>query len=141
MIKRVYLAGPEVFLANAREIGARKRAICEQHGRTCGRRMAGWLRAKETGRYELEVDGRTVSPNNFTSSTCICLLAHPRCRTAARPLKLWLWATCTTSLAVRNQRISVALLEKAPSDLNLRAITGDDLAHKQVGSRPQGSSG
>jgi nucleoside 2-deoxyribosyltransferase len=32
MAKRVYLAGPEVFLANAREIGARKRAICEQHG-------------------------------------------------------------------------------------------------------------
>jgi len=32
MCKRVYLAGPEVFLANAREIGARKRAICARHG-------------------------------------------------------------------------------------------------------------
>jgi nucleoside 2-deoxyribosyltransferase len=32
MRKRIYLAGPEVFLSNAREIGARKRAICEQHG-------------------------------------------------------------------------------------------------------------
>ena len=32
MTNRVYLAGPEVFLANAREIGARKRAICERHG-------------------------------------------------------------------------------------------------------------
>jgi nucleoside 2-deoxyribosyltransferase len=32
MTKRVYLAGPEVFLANARDIGARKRAICERHG-------------------------------------------------------------------------------------------------------------
>jgi nucleoside 2-deoxyribosyltransferase len=32
MTKRVYLAGPEVFLANAREIGAGKRAICERHG-------------------------------------------------------------------------------------------------------------
>jgi len=30
--KRIYLAGPEVFLINAREIGARKRAICERHG-------------------------------------------------------------------------------------------------------------
>jgi nucleoside 2-deoxyribosyltransferase len=29
---RVYLAGPEVFLPNAREIGARKRAICGRHG-------------------------------------------------------------------------------------------------------------
>ncbi len=32
MSTRIYLAGPEVFLSNAREIGARKRAICEQHG-------------------------------------------------------------------------------------------------------------
>src|SRR5215472_4782684 len=32
MTVRVYLAGPEVFLANAREIGAQKRAICERHG-------------------------------------------------------------------------------------------------------------
>lgn len=32
MSKRVYLAGPEVFLANAREIGARKCAICGRHG-------------------------------------------------------------------------------------------------------------
>ncbi len=32
MTKRVYLAGPEVFLSNAREIGALKRAICERHG-------------------------------------------------------------------------------------------------------------
>ena len=32
MTKRVYLAGPEVFLTNAREIGARKRVICERHG-------------------------------------------------------------------------------------------------------------
>jgi nucleoside 2-deoxyribosyltransferase len=32
MTNRVYLAGPEVFLANAREIGARKRAVCERHG-------------------------------------------------------------------------------------------------------------
>ena len=32
MTRRIYLAGPEVFLANACEIGARKRAICERHG-------------------------------------------------------------------------------------------------------------
>ena len=31
MAKRVYLAGPEVFLAEARDIGARKRAICQRH--------------------------------------------------------------------------------------------------------------
>ena len=43
--------------------------------------------------------------------------------------KLRLWAACTPSL--RNQRVSIALLEKAPSDLNLRPVTGEDLAHKQ----------
>jgi nucleoside 2-deoxyribosyltransferase len=32
MSRRVYLAGPEVFLVNAREIGARKRAICARYG-------------------------------------------------------------------------------------------------------------
>lgn len=32
MDKRVYLAGPEVFLAMSREIGARKRAICARYG-------------------------------------------------------------------------------------------------------------
>jgi nucleoside 2-deoxyribosyltransferase len=32
MSKRVYLAGPEVFLAASQEIGARKRAICARHG-------------------------------------------------------------------------------------------------------------
>lgn len=31
----------------------------------------GWLRTTETGRYELELDGSTVSVNNFTNSTCI----------------------------------------------------------------------
>jgi nucleoside 2-deoxyribosyltransferase len=32
MSSRVYLAGPEVFLLNARAIGTRKRAICARHG-------------------------------------------------------------------------------------------------------------
>jgi hypothetical protein len=31
----------------------------------------GWLRTTETGRYELELDGSTVSVNNFTNSTCL----------------------------------------------------------------------
>jgi nucleoside 2-deoxyribosyltransferase len=32
MCNRVYLAGPEVSLANARQVGARKLAICARHG-------------------------------------------------------------------------------------------------------------
>ena len=43
MTRRVYLAGPEVFLVNAREIGARKRAICQRHG------LAGVFPADEEG--------------------------------------------------------------------------------------------
>jgi hypothetical protein len=45
------------------------------------------------------------------------------------PYKLRLWAVCTPY--VRNQRVSVTLLEKAPSDLNLRPISCADLVHKQ----------
>ena len=29
---RIYLAGPEVFLSNAKEIGERKKALCREHG-------------------------------------------------------------------------------------------------------------
>ena len=35
MPKRIYLAGPEVFLANARSVGAQKQAICARYG-LCG---------------------------------------------------------------------------------------------------------
>jgi len=113
----------------------------------------GWLRARETGRYQLELDGSTVSPNNFTNSTCVFAgwledhsigtqeatphsgLARPEPFTLVLGAelspglyKLRLWAVCTPS--VGNQRGSVTLLEKAPSDLNLRPITGVDLVHK-----------
>ena len=121
----------------------------------------GWLRTTETGRYELELDGSTVSANNFTNSTCIFTgwledrsigvqEATPSSG-IARPApfslvlgaellpglyKLRLWAVCTPS--VPNQRVSVTLLEKAPSDLNLRPVTGADLVHKQAMGRSAG---
>ena len=44
--------------------------------------------------------------------------------------KLRLWATCSAPW-VRNLQVSVALFEKTPTDLNLRPITADDLAHRQ----------
>jgi hypothetical protein len=71
----------------------------------------GWLRAKETGRYELDLDGNTASPNTFNSATCLftgwledrsiglqqatanagpaegTLLTDPGRRTAARPVQ------------------------------------------------------
>jgi hypothetical protein len=144
----VYTGGP-LQLADLADHGIRYAGLV-------GVEWQGWLRAKETGRYELEVDGSTVSANNYTNSTCVFAgwledraigvqEANPRSNVAQPTTfslilgaelqpglyKLRLWATCTPTLAVRNQRISVALLEKAPSDLNLRAVTGDDLAHRQ----------
>lgn len=113
----------------------------------------GWLRATESGRYEFELDGSTVSPNNFTDSTCIFAgwlqdrpigtrLATPKSgidRPAPFSLvlgadlspglyKLRLWGTCTPS--VPDERVLVTLLEKTPSDLNMRPVTGEDIVHK-----------
>ena len=121
----------------------------------------GWLRAPEAGRYQLELDASTVSPNNFTNSTCIFAgwledhsigvqettphsgLARPEPFTLVLGAelspglyKLRLWAVCTPSIG--NQRVSVALLEKAPSDLNLRPVTGADLVHRQGTTRQAG---
>ena len=123
----------------------------------------GWLRAAEAGRYQLELDASTVSPNNFTNSTCIFAgwledhsigvqettphsgLARPEPFTLVLGAelspglyKLRLWAVCTPSIG--NQRVSVALLEKAPSDLNLRPVTGADLVHRQGTTRQAGTS-
>ena len=114
----------------------------------------GWLRAKESGRYQLAVEGSTVSPNAFTTPTCVFtgwLEDRPLAAQDTTPLsqpahpkpfslvlgmelqpglyKLRLWATCTPS--ARDQHVAIALLEKSPADLNLRPITANDLAHKQ----------
>lgn len=121
----------------------------------------GWLRASESGRYEFELDGSTVSARNFTSSTCVFAgwledrsigveettpnsgIDRPAefslvLGTALAPglYKLRFWAVCTPSMP--DQRVSVTLLEKAPADLNLRPITDKDLAHKQAIDRSAG---
>jgi hypothetical protein len=144
----IYTGGP-LQLADLTDHGIRYAGLT-------GVEWQGWLRAREAGRYQLDVDGSTVSPNEFTFSTCIFAgwledrsigmqEAKPRANVsqpAAFSLilgaelqpglyKLRLWATCTPTPSLRNQRVSIALLEKAPSDLNLRPITGEDLAHKQ----------
>jgi hypothetical protein len=98
-----------------------------------------WLRAKEAGRYQLDIDGSTVSPNNYTLSTCVFAgwlqdrsigmqEAKPRAnlsQPAAFSLilgaelqpglyKLRLWATCTPTPSVRDQRVSLARWKKHP---------------------------
>jgi len=64
MSRHVYLAGPEVFLLNAREIGAHKRAICARHGLVgvfpadvCG----GLVRMRATGGHE-DANGMAIEP-------------------------------------------------------------------------------
>jgi hypothetical protein len=144
----IYTGGP-LQLADLTDHGVRYAGLT-------GVEWQGWLRAKEAGRYQLDIDGSTVSPNNYTLSTCVFASwlqdrsigmqeAKPRAnlsQPAAFSLilgaelqpglyKLRLWATCTRTPSVRNQRVSLALLEKTPSDLNLRPVTGEDLAHRQ----------
>jgi hypothetical protein len=144
----IYTGGP-LQLADLTDHGVRYAGLT-------GVEWQGWLRAREAGRYQLDVDGSTVSPNNYTLSTCVFAgwlqdrsigmqEAKPRAslsQPAAFSLilgaelqpglyKLRLWATCTPTPSVRNQRVSLALLEKTPSDLNLRPVTGEDLAHRQ----------
>ena len=144
----IYTGGP-LQLADLTDRGVRYTGLA-------GVEWQGWLRTRETGRYQFELDGNTVSAINFTNPTCIFAgwledrsigvqeatpssgVAHPApfslvLGAELQPglYKLRLWAVCTPSPAVRNQRIAVELLEKAPSDLNLRRVTGDDLAHKR----------
>jgi hypothetical protein len=144
----IYTGGP-LQLADLTDRGVRYTGLA-------GVEWQGWLRTRETGRYQFELDGNTVSAINFTNPTCIFAgwlenrsigvqeatpssgVAHPAAFSLVlgaelQPglYKLRLWAVCTPSPAVRDQRIAVELLEKAPSDLNLRPVTGDDLAHKK----------
>jgi hypothetical protein len=83
--------------------------------------FAGWLEGRPIGLQE-------ASPNAGTAHAVpFSLVLGAELQPGL--YKLRLWATCTH--AVRNQRVSVTLLEKAPSELNPRAVTGEDLAHKQ----------
>jgi hypothetical protein len=138
--------GGSIQLADLTDRGVRYTGLA-------GVEWQGWLRAREAGRYQFEIDGSTVSPNNYTNSTCVFAgwledhsigvqeitphsgFARPEPFTLVLGAelspglyKLRLWAVCTPSIG--NQRVSVALLEKTPSDLNLRPITGADLVHK-----------
>jgi hypothetical protein len=151
----IYEGGP-LQLADLRDRGVRYAGLA-------GIEWQGWLRAPEGGRYQLGLDGNTSSSNGYTSSTCTFLgwlaglslgvqEAKPNSSFPQQPApfslilgaelqpglyKLRLWAVCTPS--VRNQRVSVELLEKSPTDLNLRPITSLDLVHTP-GNPSQGGS-
>jgi hypothetical protein len=143
----VYTGG-SLQLADLKDRGVRYTGLT-------GVEWQGWLRAKEAGRYELDLDGNAVSPNTVNTATCLFTgwledrsigLQQATVNTGpaeAAPFslilgaelqpglyKLRLWATCSAPW-VRNLRASVALFEKTPADLNLRPVTADDLAHRQ----------
>ncbi len=144
----VYTGG-SLQLADLKDHGVRYTGLT-------GVEWQGWLRAKESGRYELDLDGNSVSPSNaMNTATCLFtgwledrsiglqeVTAHAGPAEAApfslvlgaelQPglYKLRLWATCSSQWVPR-LRVSVALFEKTPADLNLRPVTADDLAHRQ----------
>ena len=143
----VYTGG-SLQLADLKDRGVRYTGLT-------GVEWQGWLRAKEAGRYELDLDGNSVSPNTANTATCLFTgwledrsIGLQQATVNAGPAeaapfslilgaelqpglyKLRLWATCSAPWA-RNLRASVALFEKTPTDLNLRPITADDLAHRQ----------
>ena len=59
----VYTGG-SLQLADLKDRGVRYTGLT-------GVEWQGWLRARETGRYELDLDGSTVSPNTVNSATCV----------------------------------------------------------------------
>jgi hypothetical protein len=56
--------GGSIQLADLTDRGVRYTGLA-------GVEWQGWLRAREAGRYQFELDGSTVSPNNYTNSTCV----------------------------------------------------------------------
>jgi hypothetical protein len=143
----VYTGG-SLQLADLKDHGVRYTGLT-------GVEWQGWLRAKETGRYELDLDGNSVSPNTSNTATCLFTgwledrsIGLQQATANAGPAeaapfslilgaelqpglyKLRLWATCSAQWLPR-LRVSVALFEKTPADLNLRPVTADDLAHRQ----------
>ena len=116
--------------------------------------LQGWLRAKEAGRYQFgadftarfgvgaglpptcylqvwlegrSLDGRSVlvtrpGSNEATASLVLGAELQPGL------YRLRAWSACTAPQAVTT---SAELLLKAPSELNLRPITGNDLLHRE----------
>lgn len=119
-----------------------------------GVEIQGWLQAKEAGRYQVGTDltahfaGMTViAPTCFLQAWLesrsldqrSVLVSQPGSRDASGSLvlgaelqpgvyRLRVWTACTT---VQGVSTTSELLIKAPSELNLRPITGNDLLHRE----------
>ncbi len=119
-----------------------------------GVEIQGWLQAKEAGRYQIGTDLTAhFSGMTFVGPTCFLqvwlegrsldqrsvVVSQPGSRDASGSLvtgaelqpgiyRLRVWTDCTI---VQGVSTTSELLIKAPSELNLRPITGNDLLHKE----------
>lgn len=119
-----------------------------------GVELQGWLKVAQAGRYQLGEEIRaTLGPTVVGGPDCLlqawleeraigterAQLALSSGREARASLvlgadlqpglyKLRLWTACLPS---RDTRIAAEILVRAPADLNLRGITGDDILHQR----------
>ena len=142
----VYAGGP-IALTDIRIRGVR-------YAGPVGAEIQGWLRAKQAGRYEIGTDldvhfrsGFYFTPTCFLQAWLEGRSLDGRSILVSRPVsdnanaslvlgaelqpglyRLRVWTACTAPPGVT---ITSELLLKAPSELNLRPVTGDDLLHKE----------
>ncbi|MBV9748427.1 MAG: hypothetical protein JO157_06420 [Acetobacteraceae bacterium] len=119
-----------------------------------GVELQGWLRAREAGRYQIGTDltarfanGAMIAPTCFLQAWLegrsldqrSVLVTRPGSQEATASLvlgaelqpglyKMRVWTVCTTPQGVAT---TSELLLKAPSELNLRPVTGNDLLHRE----------
>ena len=118
-----------------------------------GVEIQGWLQAKEAGRYQIGTDLTAHFSGIANAPTCFLQawlegrsldqrsipVSQPGSRDASASLvlgaelqpgiyRLRVWTACTTT---QNVATTSELLIKAPSDLNLRPVTGNDLLHRE----------
>jgi len=142
----IYDGGPIAF-TDIRTRGVR-------YAGPAGVEFQGWLRAKEAGRYQIGTDltarfanGAMIAPTCFLQAWLegrsldqrTALVTHPGNLEATASLvlgaelqpglyRLRVWSVCTAPQGVTT---TSELLLKAPSELNFRPITGNDLLHRE----------
>ena len=141
----VYEGGPVPF-TDIRTRGVR-------YAGPVGLELQGWLRAREAGRYQLGADFTARFGPAGTPPTCYLqawlegrsldgrsiLVTRPGSNEATASLvlgaelqpglyRLRVWSACTAPQGVAT---NAELLLKAPSELNLRPVTGSDLLHRE----------
>ncbi len=125
-----------------------------RYANPAGVEIQGWLRAREAGRYQ--IGSNITAPLRFLNEvapTCflqawleshsldqrLSLLSTKNSSEATASLvvgaelqpgfyRLRVWTACTTPQGVNT---TAELLLKAPSELNLRPVTGNDLLHRE----------